>query len=162
MRTKDAKTHFEEKLCSGGVGCYLCVGAMGGAIKFENQLAFPTGEIREVRANRQLADELEAAELTIANCLPNAIFRRCFVGAQNTRSIGQPRLRASHEVVPVVGISLGAAPHPSPLPVRAEGREREEGITLYHLTSTAPQVKPPPMASMRTSLPSPSLWSSKA
>jgi hypothetical protein len=53
---------------------------VGGAIQFDDELRLATKEVREIRADRDLAAELAAVELAVAQALPKEpLRRRCLV-----------------------------------------------------------------------------------
>jgi hypothetical protein len=89
--------------------------AMLPAISFDDQSALGAGEIRDATANRLLPAELEAAELAIADPIPQPPFG---VGCLTSEP---PRVRVDSPDGRHRGFLEEGKPSPNPLPHAGEG-----------------------------------------
>ncbi|PNP98741.1 hypothetical protein A8G00_20470 [Sphingobium sp. SA916] len=78
LKAQDGKAQFATVGVAAGVIFRTVV--VGGAIQFDDELRLATEEVREIRADRDLAAELAAVELAVTQALPKEpLRRRCLV-----------------------------------------------------------------------------------
>ncbi len=85
------------------------------AVNLNDKAGLSAREIREIRAYRQLPNELETVETACAKFKPESLLRIVFDFAQTAGTFRLVFIRTSHLLHP-----SRFAPHPNPLPARGE------------------------------------------
>ena len=80
------------------------------SIEFDNEPALSTGEIGEIRPDRQLTGEFRTVQLASFQLGPKRLFGIVVCLAKRSRPAGARLVRSAHQI----------APHPYPLPARGE------------------------------------------
>lgn len=82
---QDGEALVLEKPCSSSVIILLL--SMLPAIDFDDQMSFETDQIKDIRAKRYLAAELQAVELTVAERAPEPALRLGLITAQGPGAV---------------------------------------------------------------------------